>query len=181
GPESDEAALIRLLRREHEKARRVPTELRAELSRAGALGLGAWLEARERRDFEILRPHVERQLELKRRYLECFEPYDDPYDVLLDEYEQGLTTAEAEHVLEHLKRELVPLVRAVRDAGADDGDRLRGPFPVEAQAAFARTLIERLGFDPRSWRLDRSQHPFAAGLSITDIRLTARFDEGSLS
>jgi carboxypeptidase Taq len=175
--DSDEASLIRLMRREHEKARRVPTELRAELSRAGALGLGAWLEARERRDFEILRPHVEGQLELKRRYLECFEPYDDPYDVLLDEYEHGLTTAEAERVLEHLKRELVPLVRAV----TDDGEGLRGPFPVERQAAFARALLERLGFDPRSWRLDRSQHPFAAGLSITDVRLTARFDEDSLS
>jgi carboxypeptidase Taq len=179
--ESDDASLIRLLRREHEKARRVPTELRAELSRAGALGLGAWLEARERRDFELLRPHVERQLELKRRYIECFAPYDDPYDVLLDDYEHGLTTAQAERVLEHLKRELVPLVRAVRDAGTDEVDRLRGPFPVERQAAFARALVERLGFDPRSWRLDRSQHPFAAGLSITDIRLTARFDEESLS
>src|ERR671933_142116 len=83
--ESDEASLIRVARRDHEKARRVPTELRAEILRAGALGLGAWLEARERRDFEVLRPHVERLLELKRRYIECFAPYDDAYDVLLDD------------------------------------------------------------------------------------------------
>ncbi|HYZ77933.1 MAG TPA: carboxypeptidase M32 [Gaiellaceae bacterium] len=178
--ESDEASLIRVLRREHEKARRVPAELRADLSRTGALGLGAWLQARERRDFEVLRPHVERQLELKRRYVECFAPYDDPYGVLLDDHEQGLTTAEAERVLEHLKRELVPLVRAVRD-GTVDEEPLDGPFPVERQAAFARQLVERLGFDPRSWRLDRSEHPFAAGLGPADIRLTARFDEGNLS
>ena len=179
GPESDEAALIRVLRREHEKARRVPTELRAELSRAGALGLGAWLEARERRDFEVLRPHLERQLELKRRYIDCFEPYDDPYDVLLDDYEQGMTTAETERVLEHLKRELVPLVQAVRDAGAVEP--LQGPFPVERQGPFVGALLERLGFDERSWRLDRSEHPFTAGLSIGDIRLTTRFQEHNLS
>jgi carboxypeptidase Taq len=178
--DSDEAALIRVVRREHEKARRVPTELRAELSRGGALGLGAWLQARERRDFEVLRPHLERQLELKRRYIDCFEPYDDPYDVLLDDYEQGLTTAATERVLEHLKRELVPLVRAVREGGIDE-EPLEGPFPVERQVPFCGALLERLGFDARSWRLDRSEHPFTAGLSIGDIRLTTRFHEHNLS
>jgi carboxypeptidase Taq len=176
--ESDEASLIRVARRDHEKACRVPAELRAELLRTGALGLGAWLEARERRDFEVLRPHLERLLELKWRYIECFEPAGDPYDVLLDDYERGFTTAEAESVLEHLKRELVPLVEAAREA---DGEELEGPFPVERQRAFSLDLLGRLGFEPRSWRLDRSEHPFAANLAISDIRLTARFDEAHLS
>jgi carboxypeptidase Taq len=177
--ESDEASLIRVARRDHEKASRVPAELRAEILRAGALGLGAWLEARERRDFEVLRPHLERQLGLKRRYIECFEPAGDPYDVLLDDYERGFTTVEAEGVLEHLKRELVPLVEAAREAA--DEPELEGPFPVERQRAFALDLLARLGFEPRSWRLDRSEHPFAANIGISDIRLTARFEETHLS
>src|ERR687884_760582 len=139
--ESDEASLIRVARREHEKASRVPTELRAELLRAGALGLGAWLQARERRDFEVLRPHFEQLLELKRRYVDCFEPTGDPYDVLLDDYERGFTTAETENVLEHLKRELVPLVEAAREA---DGEELEGPFPVEGQRTFSLDLLRRL-------------------------------------
>jgi carboxypeptidase Taq len=175
--ESDEASLIRVARRDHKKACRVPTELRAEILRAGALGLGAWLEARERRDFEVLRPHVERQLELKRRYIECFEPTGDPYDVLLDDYERGFTTAETERVLEHLKQELVPLVEAAREV---DGDDLEGPFPVEGQRAFSVALLERLGSDRRSWRLDHSEHPFTANLAISDIRLTSNFRETHL-
>src|ERR687884_2329891 len=139
--ESDEASLIRVARREHEKASRVPTELRAELLRAGALGLRAWLQARERRDFEVLRPHFEQLLELRRRYVDCFEPTGDPYDVLLDDYERGFTTAETENVLEHLKRELVPLVEAAREA---DGEELEGPFPVEGQRTFSLDLLRRL-------------------------------------
>jgi carboxypeptidase Taq len=178
-PESDEASLIRVIRRDHEKARRVPTELRAEMLWAGAMGLGAWREARERSDFEVLRPHFERQLELKLRYLECFEPYDEPYDVLLDDYEPELTTAEAERVLETLKQELVPLVEAVRQRGVDE-DVLEGPFPIEGQKAFILPLLDRLGFDARSWRLDRSEHPFAATISIADIRLTSRFFQDHL-
>src|ERR671933_1881191 len=123
--ESDEASLIRVVRRDHEKACRVPTELRAEILRAGALGLGAWLEARERRDFEVLRPHFEQLLELKRRYIDCFEPTGDPYDVLLDDYERGVTTSEAEEVLECLRRELVSPVEAAREGG---GGELEGTF-----------------------------------------------------
>jgi carboxypeptidase Taq len=177
--DSDEASLIRVVRRDHEKARRVPTELRAELARAGALGVGAWVEARQQNDFEVLRPHFERQLELRRRYIECFEPHEDPYDVLLDDYEPELTTAEAERVLERLKRELVPLVSAVREAASED-DALEGPFPIERQHAFALTVLERLGFGERSWRLDRSEHPLTAGIAIADIRLTTRFHEDHL-
>jgi carboxypeptidase Taq len=176
--ESDEASLIRVARREHEKASRVPTELRAEILRSGAIGLGAWLEAREQRDFEILRPHFERLLELRRRYVECFEPTEDPYDVLLDDYERGFTTAETEAVLEHLRRELVPLVEAARDA---DGEELTGPFPIEPQRAFSLDLLRRLGVDARSWRLDHSEHPFTASIGIADIRLTSHFRETQLS
>ena len=175
--ESDEASMIRGARRDHEKACRVPIELRAEILRAGALGLGAWLEARERRDFEVLRPHFEQLLELRVRYVECFEPTGDPYDVLLDDHERGFSTTETERVLEHLKRELVPLVEAAREA---DGEELEGPFPVDGQRAFSLDLLERLGSDDRSWRLDHSEHPFTANIGITDIRLTSHFRETHL-
>jgi len=177
--ESDEASLIRVARHDHEKASRVPTELRAQILRAGALGLGAWLEARERRDFDVLRPHLERLLELKRRYIECFEPAGDPYDVLLDDYERGFTTAETESVFAHLKRELVPLVEAAREADGDE-PALEGPFPIDGQRAFSLDLLERLGADRRSWRLDHSEHPFTANLAIADIRLTSHFREAHL-
>ena len=46
-PESFEAALIRIARRDYDKAVRVPSELRAELTRCGSRGYRAWLEARE--------------------------------------------------------------------------------------------------------------------------------------
>ena len=177
--DSDDASLIRAARRDHEKASRVPAELRAELSRAGSLGIGAWLEARERRDYGVLLPHLERQLELRRRYVECFGPVTDPYDVLLDDYEPGFTTAEAEAVLDRLKRELLPLVAKVREAGNGEVE-LRGPFPVAGQRAFADELLRGLGLEERSWRLDASEHPFAASIAVTDIRITTRMADDHL-
>src|SRR5436190_12886894 len=49
--ESDEASPIRMTRRDWEKERRVPTELSAEITRAGAMAYEAWVEARRNSDF----------------------------------------------------------------------------------------------------------------------------------
>jgi carboxypeptidase Taq (M32) metallopeptidase len=115
-PETVEGAIVRVARRDHEKARRVPAELRADMTRAGSLGTAAWWEAHARADYELLRPHLERQVELKLRYIDCFEGFADPYDALLDDFEEELTSAEVDVVFAALKRELVPLVRKVAEA-----------------------------------------------------------------
>jgi carboxypeptidase Taq len=176
-PTSDEASIVRVARRDHEKARRVPAELRAELVREASRGMMAWFEARARSDFSILLPHLERQFELKRRYIDCFEPTGDPYDVLLDDYEEGMTTADVDPVFDVLKRELVPLIDAVRRAEPVDDSCLRGDFPAEQERWLAMHVLEKFGYDPASWRVDLSAHPFASAPSPTDIRITTRFEE----
>src|SRR5262249_11552421 len=100
--DSDEAALIRITRRDSEKQRRVPTELSAEITRAGAVAYQAWVQARQDSDFAAFLPYLRRNVELKHRYVECFEPTDELYDVLLDDFEPGMKTAEARAVLDDL-------------------------------------------------------------------------------
>ena len=173
--DSFEAGVIRVTRRDYEKQRRVPAELRAESARAGALGYRAWLQAREERDYEIFRPHLERRLELMHRYVACFAPYDDPYDVLLDDHEPGMKTAEVEAVFVRLKEELVRLVAEVGEPV--DDSCLHGSFPVEAQRRFSLNVLARWGMEDDSWRLDDTVHPFASALAQSDIRLTTRFNE----
>jgi carboxypeptidase Taq len=175
---SFEASVIRVARRDYEKERRVPSQLRADMTRAASVGYVAWLEAREAQDFEILRPHLERRLELTHRYVSCFEPYDDPYDVLLDDHEPGMRTAEVAAVFARLKEELVPLVAGIRSV---DDPCLQGEFSPERQRKFSLEVLTRWGMDDRSWRLDDTVHPFASSIAQADIRLTARFDHDNLT
>jgi carboxypeptidase Taq len=177
--ESFEASVIRVARRDYEKQRRVPSDLRAEMTRAGSLGYVAWLEAREAGDFDVLRPHLEHRLRLMHEYVACHEPYDDAYDVLLDDHEARLRTVDVDAVFARLKEELVPLVAAV--AEPVDDSCLRGDFPTDRQREFSLEVLTRWGMDDRAWRLDNTVHPFASTVSHADIRLTARFDRDSLS
>jgi len=180
GHDSVEGALIRLTRREWERARRVPSELTGEISRAAGIAVAAWDEAKAASDFPSFAPHLERMVELKREYVACFPPTEEAYDVLLDEYEEGMTTAEVTRVFDRLKEVLVPLVEAQRDAAGDD-EFLRGPFPIERQYEAAYRVLDAFGFDQRSWRLDETPHPFAQKPGQGDIRLTTHTDERDLT
>ena len=176
--DSDEASLIRLVRRDWEKARRVPAELQAEMARAASRAMPVWVKARQESDFLQFLPALRENFELRRRYVECFDDYDEPYDVLLDDFEPGMKTAEVRAVFDRLKEEQVPLVAAARQ----EGERpIRGAgFPIERQQEFELKVVERFGYDPKEWRLDTAVHPFAASIATTDIRITTRYFEHNL-
>lgn len=180
-PESDDASLIRVARDDWQKIRKVPSELAAEIARAGAAGYQAWTKAREENDFAAFLPYLESMIELKRRYVACFPDVAEPYDALLDDYERGLTAAEVTAVFDQVRDAIVPLVKHVT-ANADkvDDSPLRGSFPAEQQLQLAMSVIPRWGFDPLSWRLDPTVHPFASSISTQDIRITTRYDEAYL-
>lgn len=176
---STDEALVRVTRRDWEKARRVPSELAAELARAGALGHQAWVDARERSDFAAFLPFLRHNVELKLRYVECFDGYDDPYDVLLDDYEEGMTSAEVDALFAELRAGLVPLIAAVAErADAVDASPLHGEFPVEGQRELVGRVVSRLGWSADGWRLDEAAHPFATSFGPGDVRLTTRYDPG---
>jgi carboxypeptidase Taq len=176
-PEGREARTIRWVRRDFEKSVRVPADLAAEMSRAQATGQAAWEEARAADDFAPFRDSLARHVELRHRYVACFEAAEHPYDVLLDDFEPGLTTAELRPLFAELRDALVPLVTAASGpAGPRHEGVFAGPYSVEDQRAAVTEIARAVGFDPRSWRLDASPHPFAQALAPTDVRLTTMYD-----
>ncbi len=174
-PDSDDASLIRVARRDREKAIRVPTELVAESAEVAAQAYDAWVKARAECDFPAFRPWLERVLELRLRYAECFAPYDDPYDVLLDDFEPGMKTDEIRAVFAVLEPALVELVS--EHAVDEEDECLRGPFPIAAQEALSREIVEAFGVTWDQFRLDTTVHPFETTFSLGDVRLTTRYTE----
>jgi carboxypeptidase Taq len=174
-PDSDDASLIRLTRRDYEKASRVPTELRAEMTRAAAEARTIWVKARAQSDFESFRPALERNYELRQRYVDCFDDVEEPYDILLDDFEPATTTAEVTETFNELKPELLQLISELRDEEVDDSF-LRGTFPPEAQERLCKEVVTLFGFRPDTWRLDPTEHPFASGAGVDDIRITTHYD-----
>jgi carboxypeptidase Taq len=180
--DSTEASLVRVARRDYNKAVRVPAELRAEMSRAGAMATPVWQEARNASDWAMFQPHLERAIELKRQYIECFEPADEDYDILLDDFEPGMKTAEVRAVFDELKSGLVPLIAEIADRnGAVDDTFLTGDYSIDVQKRVEGEILAAFGFTADSWRLDETVHPFASRSGPDDIRLTTKHLPDSLS
>ena len=180
-PDSTEASLIRVARRDHEKARRVPPDLKSDLAHATATGEHAWREARHQNDFGLLLPHLRRNLELRSQYIECFD-VEDPYDALLDDFEPGMKTAEMERLLGELKEGLLPITGAVleRSRVVDDSFLYDG-FDAQRQREVVLAMMKRMPIKPGTWRLDDTAHPFATAFSPTDVRITTRYSDGNIT
>lgn len=172
-----ERDLVSVARRDFDKARRVPSELVAEMARVAAAARTVWLEARERNDFSIFAPCLERNVALRRELSACFPEAEHPYDPLLDDYEPGMRTAEVAAVFERLRDGLVPLVASAPEL---DASLLHGDFPEAQQRVLGQTVLRALGVDDESWRLDVAAHPFAAPIAPGDIRLTTRYHDDDL-
>jgi carboxypeptidase Taq len=173
--DSDDASLIRVARRDYEKAVRVPTELRAEMVRAAAQARTVWVKARADSNFERFLPALEHNYELRRRYVDCFDDVDEPYDILLDDFEPETTTAEVRAIFDVLKGGLISLIADLHNDDVDDSF-LRGTFPVDRQERLAKDVVSLFGFRPETWRLDPTEHPFASGAGVDDIRITTHYD-----
>jgi carboxypeptidase Taq len=174
-PDSDDACLVRIVRRDYDKAVRVPSELRAEMARASAEARPVWVKAKADSDFQAFLPVLERNVELRFRYIECFDDVDEPYDILLDDFEPETSTAEVRELFEELKAQLVPLIAELRSDDVDDSF-LRGDFPPSKQEALDKSVVELFGMRPDSWRLDPTVHPFASGAGADDVRITTNYD-----
>jgi carboxypeptidase Taq len=179
--DSDDAALIRVVRRRWDKARRVPAQLAADMARAGSVGQQAWIVARRESDFASFMPYLERNFELVQRYIDCFDDFECAYDPLLDDFEPGARTTEVSRLFDELKAELRGLIGMVGEhSDRVDDSYLHRHFPVADQRELVMWLLELMGFDRTSWRIDDAVHPFAAGFGNHDVRITTRWDESFL-
>ncbi len=176
-PASTEAALVRVTRRDYERARKLPGRLVAALAEASAHAREAWKTARETDTFETFAPHLERLVALNVEKAETLGYEEHLYDPLLDEFEPGMKTADVEQVFAELRAELVPLVHAIAERPAPDETVLYRPFDPQKQWDFGEAVIRNFGFDFEHGRQDRSAHPFTTSFSVFDVRLTTRVDE----
>ena len=169
--------VVRIARRDWERARRVPAELAAEMSHAHADGQESWRLARASDDFAAFAPALERNVELAQAYGECLtEGEGGVYEALLNDYDFGLRTEELRRLFAALAQALPPLVEEARA----HSPRRDLAVPAAAQQIAVAATLRRLGVDDTSWRVDVSAHPFTAWIGRRDTRVTTRYSDGDV-
>ncbi|MFV8829947.1 carboxypeptidase M32 [Alkalihalobacterium sp. APHAB7] len=137
-----------------------------------------WEQAKAKSDFAMFQPYLEKIVETKKRFLDYWGYEGHKYNTLLDDYEPGITVDILDEVFGNLRKELVPLVQAVKDSSQQPKtDFLFEHFPKEKQRQLSLEILNNLGYDFESGRLDETVHPFAISLNPNDVRVTTKYDE----
>ena len=175
-----DASLIRVTRRDYERAVRIPPSLQAQLWQHGAESFQAWGAARPENDFRAVAPYLEKTIDLSLQFADCFPGYDHPADPLIDASDAGMGVQEISALFGELREELVPLVRAIRAQEAPDDRFLYAAYPTQQQLDFGLRMAADCGYDFNRGRQDLTDHPFMISFSVDDVRITTRVDEHDL-
>lgn len=182
GEESVEFAIWRKFKRQYDKSVVIPTELAAEINLAKSSGRVAWVEARKNNDFASFKPFLQKNVDFLRQTVDLsrglYPDAEEDYDILLDDYEEGMKTREVADVFDHFKDGAASLVEKVAAKAGDGRDAsVNQNFPAAEQQKLVREIAQAVGFTDESFDLTTTTHPFAMGASIDDIRITTKYDE----
>ena len=166
-----EAAMVHHIRRDHDRATRVPVDLATELARTRSAAHLAWADARATEDVAAFLPHLARVLDLKRQEAAALARGGDAYDALVDDYEPGMTGADIAAMFDTMRPRLVTLRAACMDRPLPSC--LTGNFDPEGQMRLAEKVAVAFGYDLAKGRIDKAVHPFSSGSGL-DVRITTR-------
>ncbi len=178
--DADDAALLRVTRRDYDKARKLPTDLVVALSRATSHGVESWKKARAANDFAAFQPHLEKIVDLTIQKAEVLGYEEHIYNALLDDYEPDMKISQINPIFRQVKDATVPLVAAINAQSPIDDSFLHQYFDPKTQWDFGVAVVKDFGYDFTHGRQDKSAHPFTTSFGVGDVRITTRILENYL-
>lgn len=141
-----------------------------------------WHRAKETSDFALFEPVLKQIFDTNLRFAGYIDPEKDPYDLWLNEYEEGLSKEFCDKFFGTLKERLVPLIKKVGEQPQVDTSCLKGFFLAADQEKLAHWLMRTMAMDLDHIGLATTEHPFTTSFgSHNDVRITTHYYEENVS
>jgi len=180
-PDSNDARLIKVTRKDHQKEVKIPSEWVSEFAKTTTLANRVWEEARKEDNFKKFQPSLEKVVQLRREYASFFTPYDHIYDPLLDDFEPGLKTKDVIDIFSQLRPQQVALIQEISERPQVDDAFINLSYDESKQWDFGIDVVTKFGYDWKRGRQDKSTHPFTTSFSVDDVRITTRLNQNDLA
>lgn len=170
----EQRAALREWHRDWHKGSKLPPAFVKQLAEATTQASHVWKQAKDHNDFRAFAPHLEKIVALNRKKADLLGYDHHPYDALLDHFEPDLTVKMLSPLFVRLKGALKELLRRIANKSKPAHHFLYAHCPKQKQLAIGHKILEHMGLERESSRLDLSMHPFCSGLHPKDTRLTTR-------
>ncbi|ASJ17417.1 peptidase M32 [Thermococcus chitonophagus] len=174
-----ERGVVRVLDRSIRIIKAFPPEFLREVSEVTAQATKAWEEAKAKDDFSKFEPWLDKIIDLAKRAADYLGYEEEPYDALLDLYEEGLRTRDIIRMFDKLEKELKPLLDRILEEGKVPREHPleKEKYEREWMEKVNLWILKKFGFPlgVRA-RIDVSAHPFTTEFGIKDVRITTRYE-----
>ncbi len=175
---------LRLLKRELARQSRLDPALVGALAQAQAEGYSRWQEAKQRSNFQLFAPALEKLIALRQEQAQQLAPVEaqaegsprSPWEILAQPFEPEISKHQLAQWLLPLRELLPPLLEQARSLPAGSSEPWDLSEPQQEQLCSA--LLEGWGFNPERCLRARSPHPFSCTLGPDDFRITTRVVAG---
>ncbi len=169
---------IKKAKKDLDKVVNIPEEEYVEYTKLIQMSQLVWEDAKKNNDYASFKENLKQIIEFNKKFALYYAPEKNPYDTMLDDYEEGMTTKEYDEFFNKLKKDLVPFVKEILSHGNSDYDKLINDyFDPKKQQEFCDYLTDVLKFDRNSGLMKKSVHPFTWNTSPEDVRFTTRYLE----
>lgn len=173
--------LVSSLERDYIKNKNITPEKQNEFSLIYSKAFVSWLTAKNAKDFSLFAPSLNKVVKAQKEYISLRsdkENFRTPYDLLLSDYERGMTTEDLDKFFGKIKEVLLPLMKKILSSGKNiRTDFLSRKVPVDRQAKFSDYLMRIINFDLTRGAITTTEHPFTDGLGKNDARITTHYYE----
>ena len=170
-------ASLRELKKNYDRYKSLPEKLYNEYTEYTVRSEMVWEKAKRENDFKSFQPYLEKLVEYNKKMAPYIDESKGVYDILLDNYDTGLSAERIERLFDDLKQGLMPLLQKIGQKERFDDAKFFGHFSIERQKELSYYMLKAIGYDFNSGRLDESEHPFSTGTAPYDVRVTTHYNE----
>lgn len=172
---------VELVAKDYEQLFRIPAEEYVAYNVLLNDAQANWETAKNANDFSLFQPYLEKIVDYNRKFAGYYNPQLLPYDALLNEYEEGMTTEILDAFFAQLRSTIVPLLEKIRQKGNEKNPLDGQQYSLEKQKELSKFLMEALGIDAGRCTITESEHPFTTNFNSRDVRITTHYYEDSLT
>ena len=172
---------VQLSLEDYNKNKKLPSAFVRQMSEAVNKSFHAWIHARKENNFSVFEKPLQAIIDLKKQEAEFIGYEHHPYDALMNDYDNGLTTKIVDKLFADLRPQLKTLLDKIATKPKIDTSFLHQHFDKNTQWELGLEILKGMHFDFEAGRQDISEHPFTTNFCSQDVRVTTRIDENDFS
>lgn len=175
-----EKGVVRVLLHALKFYERIPSEFLENFEHLTNKATMDWREAKAKNDFKLYEKSLTKIFESNLKIAEYLGYKDSPYDALLDQYEESLTSSKVEQFFGEIKTPLQELLKKITKSKSyfKSHPLESAKYDKDKMKALNDKVLKYLWKEyGNNFRLDVSAHPFTTSFSKNDTRITTWYHD----